>query len=140
MKNILKISFLLVFLYTINIHAQNSVTKSEIKSTLTNLFNLCKTKNYAEASAYIAYEGKDAAKNKKVSFNFTDKSEKKAVKRKCKRIKAYLDLSDSYEYGDFNSSNNHAKMNVIFKSGDQELMITFSFVKTGNKILLTDFK
>ncbi len=140
MKNILKMTFLLVFLYAINIHAQNSVTKSEIKTTLTKLFDLCKTKNYAEASAYFAYEGKDAAGNRKVSFNYAEKSEKKAVKRKCKKIKAYLDLSDSYEYGDFNSSDSKAEMNVIFKSGDQELKITFSFTKAENKILLTDFK
>jgi hypothetical protein len=140
MKNTLKISFLLAFLFVINIYAQNSINVTEVKSALTNLFDLCKNKNYENASAYLAYDGKDVARKEKSSFNYSEKSEKKIVKRKCKKIKAYLDLSDSYEYGKFSSGGNKADINVIFKSGDQELKIMFSFVKVGNKILLSNFK
>ncbi len=140
MKNILKISFLLLFLFTINIIAQSSIKQTEVKSILTNLFDLCKNKNYKDAANYFAYNGKDTDRNGKTAFNYTNKSERKIVKRKCKKIKAYLDLSDSYEYGDFSTNGNKVNLNVIFKSGDQELKIVFAFIKSGNKILLSNFK
>ena len=140
MKNTLKISFLLIVLFTINIIAQSSIKQTEVKSALTNLFDLCKNKNYKDVSDYLAYNGKDADRNGKSTFNYANKSERKIVKRKCKKIKAYLDLSDSYEYGDFSTNGNKGNINVIFKSGDQELKIVFIFIKTGKKILLSDFK
>ena len=140
MKNILKISFLLAFIFSINIYAQNSINETEVKSALINMFDLCKNKSYENASVYLAYDGKDETRKGKSSFNYAVKSEKKIVKRKCKRIKAYLELSDSYEYGKFSSNGNKGNINVIFKSGDQEFKIVFTFIKTGKKILLSDFK
>ncbi len=140
MKKILKISFLLVFLFTIKIYSQNSINEAEVKLTLTKLFDFSKNRNYKQAANFLAYTGKDKNRIERTSFNFSEKSEIKAVKRKCKNIKAYLELSDSYEYGKFTRNGNKAVLNVIFKSGDQELKIAFSFVKIGNKILLIDFQ
>ena len=140
MKNTLKISFLVLFFFTINTFAQNAINEKEVKSSLTNLFNVCKNRNYKSASNYFAYNGKDKSRNQKSSLNYTNKAEQKIVKRKCKKIKAYLDLSDSYEYANFSSNGNKGKISVIFKSGDQELTILFTFVKVGGKTLLLDFR
>jgi hypothetical protein len=138
----IKISmFILISLFlTISIYSQNEITETEAKTSLTNLFDLSKSKSYEEASLFLAYNGKDEAKINKVAFNYADKKEKKAVKRKCKKIKAYLDLSDSYEYDGFSSNGNSGTIKVNFKSGDQELKISFTFVKISGKVLLSDFK
>ena len=137
MKNTMKILFLIVFLFTAkNFFAESKVDIKEVKSTLTKLFDLCKNKNYKDASLYLAYTGKDGIKR----FNYSEKSDKKIVKRKCKKIKAYLELSDAYEYGKFSSVGNKGNIEIIFKSGDQEFNIVFSFIKLGTKILLLNFK
>ncbi|MCB0751621.1 MAG: hypothetical protein KDC52_09120, partial [Ignavibacteriae bacterium] len=85
----------------------------------------------------------DEAKGKR-AFNPAENSEIKAVKRQCKKIKAYIDLSDSYEYTKYTPTKidgqNGAVLDVSFKSGDQKLNIGFTFVKLGGKILLVGFK
>lgn len=140
MKTKISIFILISLFLTVSIYSQNEITEAEVKLSLTNLFDLSKSKNYEEASSFLAYDGKDKTKKDKVPFNFSDKKDKKSVKRKCKKIKAYLDLSDSYEYDGFSSQGNDGTIKVNFKSGDQELKISFDFVKVGGKILLSSFK
>jgi len=137
-----KISIFVLFslLLTVSTYSQSTINKAEVKTTLTKLFDLSKSKNYKEASSLLAYDGKNKSKINKTAFNFADKKEKKAVKRKCKKIKAYLDLSDSYEYDGFASNGNNGTIKVNFKSGDQELKISFTFVKVDGKVLLSSFK
>ena len=65
----IKISvFILVSLFlTISINSQNEINEAEVKSSLTNLFDLSKSKSYEEASSSLAYDGKDESKINKIA-------------------------------------------------------------------------
>lgn len=137
MKKLVFISIIWTVLLC-SINAQNLLGETQVKSSLTQIFNLSKDQNYST----IAHKLLDS-KNLR-EFNFKTKSDEKAVKRIAKKIKAYLDLSDSYEYesltfGKFKNLPS-ADLKVNFKSGDQNLKISFLFVEFNNKILLAKFK
>lgn len=139
MKKIMLIQIFLVFLIFSGLSAQDKINEEEVKSALTKIFDLSKEQNYAEAAKLLLY-----SRNEVRSFNFSDKSEAKRAKRLVKKIKAYLDLSDSYEYESLTLGTmqklESADLKVNFKSGDQELTISFLFVKHANKLLLAHFK
>lgn len=122
------------------IYSQNELSKSDLKETVAKIFNLCNNKNYEGMADLLLF--KDGKTYR--PYNFSNKSEAKKVKRQCKKIKAYLDLSDSYEYDSFVNGNYESlpssKLNIIFISGDQKLNISFEFVKLNGKILLASFK
>jgi hypothetical protein len=140
MKKIIISQLFMAFLLFNGITAQTQLNEVEVKSALTKIFNLSKDQNFAETAKLLLFNEKDEFRN----YNFKDPSEAKSVKRLVKKIKAYLDLSDSYEYesltngkiGKFQS----ADLKVNFKSGDQELTISFKFVKNGENILLAEFR
>lgn len=123
-----------------SLNAQNKLSEDTAKSALTKIFDLSKNQNYsALASLFLYEEGKELR-----SYNNSVRAEAKSVKRNAKKIKAYLDLSDSYEYNSITFgkllNNPSADLEVNFKSGDQELTISFIFVEIAGNILLADFK
>ena len=88
----------------------------------------------------MLYSGKDTKRKYKSSFNANIKSELNSVKRICKKIKAYFDISDSFTFGKLNMVQKENQtwyvQQVSFKSGKQHLSANFSFLKVGNIYLL----
>lgn len=140
MKKTINLNILFLILLSSNFYAQNNVTETDLKSVVSKIFNLCSEKNYGEMANILLFSDKNELR----PFNYANKSEAKVVKRKCKKIKAYLDLSDSYEFDGFvnQEKNNihYATITIGFISGDQKLKISFNFVKLNGKLLLKDFK
>ena len=136
MKNIVIPIIFLIFLPFIVV-GQNRLNEAEIKSSLTQIFELSKEQNFASLGEKLF---NDASLK---PFNMKNKKDSKSVKRSGKKIKAYLDLSDSYEYKDLEFETYKdlpsANLNVIFRSGSQNLTISFVFVEVNNKILLAKF-
>ena len=114
------------------------INENKIKSALTQIFDQSKMQDYKKLAPLLFNE--DELK----PFNIQNSSDERAVKRIAKKIKAYLDLSDSYSYESlsFDKFANlpSAELEVSFKSGDQDLNISFIFVESSNKILLAEFK
>lgn len=140
----MKKKLLLLIIFSIglswNLNAQNKLSEVTAKAALTKIFDLSKDQNYSAIASLLLYEeGKELR-----SYDNSAKAEAKSVKRNAKKIKAYLDLSDSYEYNRITFgkllNNPSAELEVNFKSGDQELTISFIFVEIAGKILLADFK
>ncbi len=140
MKKMIMVQFVLALLLFSSFNAQNQLTENKVKTQLTKIFDLSKDQNYSGITSLFLY----IKGNKVRTFNFTDRSDAKAVKRMAKKIKAYLDLSDSYEYEriTYGKVNNlqSADLKVDFKSGDQKLSISFEFVEYSGNILLANFK
>ena len=127
--------FILASFFT-NIKAQTS------QETLKQILDFSKGKKYVEAAALIAYDGADESKKFKVAFNAKDGNELNSVKRICKKVKALMDISDSYEIGTAKEEKKDGidwtVIEVSFKSGNQNLKTLFSFVKINDKFLLGD--
>ncbi|MBK7105683.1 MAG: hypothetical protein IPH62_10405 [Ignavibacteriae bacterium] len=141
MKNYLtKLNMIFLFLITGYNFTNAQISEADVKTALTNIFNVSVDENYNNAANLFLFE----KTNEKRSYNTSVSDELKSVKRQCKKIKAYIDLSDSYEFSGFKTANidglNGAILNVIFKSGDQKLNIAFTFVNISGKILLANFK
>jgi hypothetical protein len=121
-------------------YAQNQISEADVKSQLTTIFDLSKQQNFGAASKLLLYNENNELRN----YNFENSNEAKNVKRMVKKIKAYLDLSDSYEYETLTYLNDKslptAEIKINFKSGDQKLTISFSFVKFKGNLLLESFK
>lgn len=136
MKKIILIKLFLV-LFSFVLYGQNLLNENEIKSSLTKIFELSEAQDYANLGQKLL--NNDTMK----PYNMKNSQESKSVKRSGKKIKAYLDLSDSYEYKDleFETYKNlpSANLNVIFRSGSQNLTISFIFVEFDKKILLAKF-
>ena len=140
MKKIIYIQIFLAVILFSGLTAQDKINENDVKSALTKIFDLSKDQNYSEAAKLLLFE-----KNGEIrSYNFSDPVEAKSVKRLVKKIKAYLDLSDSYEYESLTLGTamklQSADLKVNFKSGDQELTISYLFVKNANSLLLAQFK
>lgn len=140
MKKTIMVLALLLFLLMGSLHAQNQIQAEKVKSALTKIFDLSKDQKFSSTAPLFLNDDDDKLR----SYNYNDKIDAKAVKRMAKKIKAYLDLSDSYEYESLTygtvSDLPSADLNVNFKSGDQELTISFLFVEMNGKILLLSFK
>lgn len=140
MKKMIIIQIVLILFGASIVTAQNNLSETNVKNALTKIFDLSKNQNYESLASLMLY----SKKNELRTFNFTNKSEVKSVKRMSKKIKAYLDLSDSYEYESLTTGKEHnlpsVNLKVNFKSGDQELTISFLFVDQNGKILLSKFK
>ena len=141
MKNYKMLASLILLFGGMNIiFAQADITEADLKAALSSVFDASVKENYTKACSLML---NDELKEKR-AFNPSENSEIKAVKRQCKKIKAYIDLSDSYEYTKYTPTKidgqNGAVLEVSFKSGDQKLNIGFTFVKLGGKVLLVGFK
>lgn len=135
-----KMIFMNIFMFALilPIFSQSQLNENKIKSALTQIFDQSKMQDYKKLAPLLFNE--DELK----PFNIQNSSDERAVKRIAKKIKAYLDLSDSYSYESlsFDKFANlpSAELEVSFKSGDQDLNISFIFVESSNKILLAEFK
>jgi len=140
MKSIFFVLFVLIGGSNILL-AQNE-SETIVKTTLTKLFDLSKSKSYEKASSFIAYEGEDKNRVGKESFNAVSKDELTQVKRVCKKISALIDLSSKHEFGKFSIQKEGEKENytieVSFISGDQKLVTSFKLIETPTGLLLTD--
>lgn len=137
MRKIYLIYILIIAFNSLTI-AQN-ISEAKIKSTVEKIFELSLNQDYLNAADYFLNIKVDKLRK----FDSKNKKEVRAVKRMAKKIKAYLDLSDSYEFASINHGKfknlNSADIIINFKSGGQELKITFKFVELNNKILLAKF-
>jgi len=139
MKNLKLITFFIFLLLIGSLSAQTKLNEENLKSSLSKIFDLSKDQNFKDvAPMLINIKGKTIQ-----TFDFNKKSDAKAVKRLAKKIKAYLNLSDSYEYESITYGTTYklpsAELKINFRSGDQNLTISFIFVEQANKIYLAKF-
>lgn len=137
MKRLNLILGLLIFsAFFANIKAQTS------QEVLKQILELSKAKKFEQAAPLIAYDGADETKKLKTAFDAKNEDDLNSVKRICKKIKALIDISDSYEIGAQTEIEkdgiNWFVTEVGFKSGNQSLKTVFSFVKINDKFLLGD--
>lgn len=127
---------LMTLLFGTVLFAQNDGAESQLKK----IFDLCKDKNYSEASSYILYQGDDLNRNLKTTYNYKDRKEKMAVDRICKKIFALLDISDKYEIKSKSTEDKNGLswtvIKVGFLSGAQEIEGSFYLAKVKDKYLL----
>jgi hypothetical protein len=132
-------AILLIFFSFVSF-AQNETTEETVSSAIENLFSVSKSKDYKEACSLIAFTGNDASKYYLVPLNPKVTYDLEKAERIAKKIKAYLDISDSYEIKSVSSheENEHKFIDVVvgFKSGKQTLDIDFKFVEVNNNLLL----
>lgn len=139
MKNLKLITIFIFLLLIGSLSAQTKLNEENLKSSLSKIFDLSKDQNFKDvAPMLINIKGKTIQ-----TFDFNKKTDTKSVKRLAKKIKAYLDLSDSYEYESITYGTTDklpsAELKVNFRSGDQNLTISFIFVEHANKIYLAKF-
>lgn len=112
------------------------------QDVLKQILELSKEKKFEQAATLIAYDGADETKKFKAAFNAKDENDLNSVKRLCKKIKALVDISDSYEIGAQTEIEKDGLKwfitEVGFKSGNQSLKTVFSFIKVNDKFLLGD--
>ncbi|MBI1931753.1 MAG: hypothetical protein HYS24_04385 [Ignavibacteriales bacterium] len=129
-----------IFLINLGNSVYAQVSEADAKTVLNSIFDASSKEDYNKASSLLMFE----KVLDKRAYNNSDPAEQKSVKRICKKIKAYIDLSDSYEVSGSKSVNmqglNGTVLDVVFKSGDQKLNIAFTFLNVSGKILLSDFK
>lgn len=140
-KVVLPVLLVMFFsLVVTDIQAQNN----EIRSSIDKIFKLCKDKKYESAADMMAYSGSDTERNYSSTYDYSNNSEKSKVDRMCKKIKAFLDISDSYEVGSASQNNKMGPdfytTQVSFKSGSQTLNTSFSFVKINGKFALAEIE
>jgi len=142
MNKLINIIVAILFL-TIVTNAQDSQADS-IKSTIDKLFKFSKAENFEASGKLIAYDGNDQTRFLNTSLNFSDTKEAIKIKRIVKRVKAFVDISDSYSFGKLelvkDSKANLFKIEVLFKSGEHELKTSIIIVNAGSKFLVTDLK
>lgn len=127
----------LIFALSISLTAQEN---DGLSSTVDDLFSFSKNKNYEAICDLIVFTGDDPSREYKSSLNPKSKSELDQAKRIAKKVKAYLDISDSHEILRSSSETvDETEIQTVvvgFKSGNQQLEIPFKFVNIGNKYLL----
>ena len=143
MKRFISICLTTLLLLAVNTSvelAQDGAQKNAVQNVVKTLFNYSKSKDFNKAAKLIAYEGDDQSRVYKDSYNPANKDEMNHVKRICKKISALMDISNSYEMGDFsvkkNPEGDHYVQEVLFVSGDQKLKTVFQFIQINGTYLL----
>ncbi len=137
-KNIAHLLFVVLAISSVKTYAQDITANN----TLENIFEISKNKKYESAAVLMAYDGSDENRKFKDTFNSKEKRELKIVKRKLKKIKALIDISDNYIFGKVLKTKKdgiewHIQP-VVFNSGNQKLTTNFEFVKIKGKFVLAD--
>jgi hypothetical protein len=134
MKRVLVV-MMAVFAFTMlnqTIIYPQATAESSIKSALNNLLDYSKAKTYDKAVKLMLFEDQSKSDAEKAS----------QAKRTCKKISALMDLSSKHEFGEFKITGETGKeiytMQIVFISGDQKLVTSFSFVKKDNTYLLSN--
>lgn len=124
---------ILTFISFITINAQ--ISEQLAKNVANQLFNSCEKNNYKSAAGFLAYHGADETRLYKETYKYSNSKEASDVKRFCNRLKAMIEISDSYELGKLRSRKIYGKefqsLDVIFKSGNQKIK---------NKLVFIDIK
>lgn len=135
-----KISLILGLIIFASLFA--NVKAQSTQDALKQILEFSKEKKFEQAAPLIAYNGADETKKFKVAFSANDENELNSVKRICKKVKALVDISDSYEIGAQTEIEKDGikwfVTEVGFKSGNQSLKTVFSFIKINDKFLLGD--
>jgi len=133
--------FIFIFLISASsVFAQND--HKNVQKIIADIFDLCKTEKFEEASVYFVYRGSDKARDLKSEINYKDRKEKSYVDRICKKINSFLKISDSYGFGKTFSELEKwgiaNKQEVFFESETQKITTEFVFVKLKDKYLLAE--
>lgn len=128
------------FVFSVLVFAQDEQPGNDVNSTVEALFSVCKDKNYSGASALIVYTGPESSRDYAAPLNPKSAAELDKAERIAKKVKAYLDISDSYEILSVGETTSDEKTllvaNIGFKSGKQILEIDFTFIEVNNNLLL----
>jgi hypothetical protein len=124
------------------IPAQMGDSDERLKTRLTELFELCQRDDLEAAAAYFVYRGPDKTREWKDVLNSHDAAEREAVESLCRRIKGYLDASDSYQFGAVKVEREregewHA-LEVSFERGDKTEKAIFAFLSVNGHFAIGD--
>jgi hypothetical protein len=113
-----------------------------LKTRLTELFDLCQRDDLEAAAAYFVYRGPDKSREWKDVLNSHDAAEREAVESLCRRIKGYLDGSDSYQFGKVKVEREregewHA-LELSFERGDKTEIVIFAFLSINGQFAIGD--
>ena len=139
MKNYISLFVtVLTFISFSIINAQ--LNEQTAKDAANQLFNLCEKNNYGSVANILAYHGSDESRLFKDTYKYSNSKEASDVKRFCNRLKAMIEISDSYEFGNFRSrkiyGNETKSLDVIFKSGNQKIKNKLIFIDIGGKAVI----
>jgi len=131
---------LVIIVFSISIFAQSN--DERLTESIENLFSVSKQRDYNKACDLIAYTGSDETRYLSAKLNVKNNYELQQAERIAKKIKAYVDISDSYEITSTDNLSEeggellHAK--IEFKSGKQILEVVFKFVEINEVLLLVE--
>ena len=128
--------FISFFVIIITIISSNvliaQINEQSAKSVADKFFAACERSDYRTAAGMLGYHGSDESRLYKDTYNFSIHEDTDDVKRFCNRVKATIEISDSYEFGRFSSRIVHGKevksLDVTFKSGNQKIKNKLIFI------------
>lgn len=113
-----------------------------LESQINKLFELSKARDYETACDHIAYIGENVSRKFTSPLKASNAGELERAERIVKKIKAYLDISDSNSIDDYaTKTEDNIEFSIVivsFKSGGQALEIPFKFAKANDKYLLVE--
>jgi hypothetical protein len=122
--------------------AMQSSTDEALKTRLTEVFELCRSEDFAAAAAYFVYRGPDKNREWKDVLRASEAGEKAAVKALCRRIRSYLDDSDDHEFGRVKvkreSEGQWHALEVSFRRGEQTKKAIFAFLLIEEQFAIGD--
>jgi len=138
-----KILFFLFLTASLSTLEAQTISKEELAgNTVLKLLQLSEKEKFEDAANLIAYKGKEKERVDNDIYNYKVSDEAKKVRRICKKINALLSISDSHEFGSFNTKKISGKniyiFDLFFISGGQKIRVEFSFVDFKNKLILID--
>lgn len=131
---------LVIIVFSVSIFAQSN--DERLTESIENLFAVSKQRDYNKVCDLIAYTGSDETRYLSAKLNAKNNYELQQAERIAKKIKAYVDISDSYEITSTDKISEeggellHAK--IEFKSGKQILEVVFKFVEINEVLLLVE--
>lgn len=138
------ISILLCCVLSAPAAAQAADAEQRVKTKAEKFFSLCEEEKYDSMASMIIYSGKDKERYLSDTYNYSERKEATTVKRIGKKIKAFVDLSDSREFGAFSKSSDkdpaEYKLETEFTNGEQKLVGVFTFVEVNGELLLLKFQ
>jgi len=131
---------LVIIVFSISIFAQS--VDERLTESIENLFSVSKQRDYNNVCDLIAYTGSDETRNLSSKLNAKNNDELQQAERIAKKIKAYVDISDSYEITSTDKITEEGEellhATIEFKSGNQVLEVVFVFVEINEVLLLVE--
>ena len=138
-----KLFVLIISFYFIGF-AQTDSNTVKVNSAIENLFAVSKKSDFREACGLIVYIGGETTKNYNAKLNSNNEADLQRAERLVKKIRAYLDISDTYDIlGNKTVSKKDQEfvaVDVAFKSGNQILKMQFQFSNVNGELLLADIE